>query len=306
MPQVFAIRTANGRFANLENTSIMTVRALAAFSALAQSVTGPKGDVLRTVVVPLFNAMPQAMCRFHPKTTTDTERLKKWSATDTDYQWVDTDCITLAGLGTESVRFGPRDHEVNTPFTTNPDTWGWIQAQELLAHEKLIKAHAAACGATIQFNVLKAAVRNHVALTEGTMVLRVPDTAVDLACSKSYAIYSPEAGGYANPQWVYGTLAGARLFESPEVANTNAKKRSGCSNGTQVVEVDMSISRVVNNIGPQAINAKHPIDEALVVIHRRQIEDALKEADVEALRRRLAELEGPDTNVERAPPRKKM
>ena len=298
----FAVRTASGRFTSIGPNAVMTLKGLAAFKEAAVSVPGPNGVLLRDKIVPLLESLPiQDDSRFTPKTSADDLRLDECGY-QSGFAAVTAPCLVLAHFMSESITFQPRSHAA-TIFTHDPSSWGWEAAARLMAHEKLIKTHAAQCRATVRMNVLRNAAKHHDELTCGSVYVRFPDTAADLAQHKSYAVYSPSAGGYANVQWTFGSLAGARLFESAETAQ-RAAERARHNNLLQVVELDMTITRAVSQVGAPNGAQKHPIEEALVLIQRRQLEQALEQADVAALRARLTQLEGQPQDV--PIPRKKM
>ena len=296
MSKLFSVQLPSGRFASLTITPVVSQSGLTALEAYAQNLPGPDGDLLRGTIIPALSAFPMTL---RPATFTPPNPAPNTTYV-TSEQW-----LVVATPDAETAHFRLVDHERATPFTAQANTWGWKEASVLHAHADLIKKHAALCTQQpyIDLSALAAAARRYDQLCSGAISVREPDVEHDVATGVSYAIYSPEMGGYATPQWSFGPLASARLFESIESLKKNeGTQRHARIMGLQVVQVDLAIAQVTETLGPPNTDVDNAMSDALALVQRRALEQALHMADVDALRRRLSELEGTPA----APPRKKM
>lgn len=204
-----------------------------------------------------------------------------------------------------------RVSRASTTSTFNEDIpdcvnkWGWPEALKLATHTRLINAFIQKnIGSLIKINTIADVVKWNKKLENGEYILNNVDPNDRFAQSQGCAIFMPngyDGGGFLDVRGYGGApLSGARLFESSGAANTTIRSR-GLKNAI-VVHVNTSLSHIDPNNTNSLIHA-NSLTDAVAYMERQRLEAALKEASVEQLKARLAELE-PESSPE--PLRRKM
>ena len=297
----FSFATPRGLFGNPTADVIMTEHGFGVFKERAEHTREPQRTVILNTIIPALERLSRQ------EAWSDNEAPNDIAEAPADgNRYAHVSALVVARVGTEMPRFDPGYRkERNCSFTSNPATWGWDEAKILLDNQRVLNAHATACGVTVRLSALKMARRRQEEMDQGVLSVRAPDPASDLGQGTSFAIYRGrnDGGGYATADWQWGALNGARLFETAAAAERCIKNNfSSRSDDITIVAITLALTSVV----PRATQPQNngPLQEALAQQQRRQIQEALDQADVSALRARLAVLEGP--TPEPTIPRKKM
>ena len=300
----YALATPKGLFVNITPLGLMTERALGIFERYVDRVQGPDANTLRDVVLPLLKSLPRAMCRFDSPAQNDVEGQPKkdWRGRTLAST---VSCLAVGGWAKEETRFIPRSAR---PFSPDPSSWHWHTALALLAHNKLLQKHAALCEVTVSTSILRACKRRQNDLDAGTLTVRLPEPSLDLGQARPCAVYQTRAdgkGGYLDAKFRPGLLATAQLYETAAAAERELRKRYRVSTpeftNLAIVQTELTITGVV----PRATETPFSADlsSAVAEMNKRQIEQALAQADIDTIRRRLAELEAdqpaPESAVQR-------
>ncbi len=182
---------------------------------------------------------------------------------------------------------------LNEDIPDSVDDWGWPQAIKLATHSRFINAFVEKNrGALNKITHIAEVVKWNNKLEGGEYILSSIDPSERFAQSQGCAIFIPssyDGGGFLDGRGNAGApLSGARLFESSGSAYTTIRSR-GLSNAI-VVHVNSSLSHIDANNTNSLLNAS-ALTDAVAYMERQRLEAALKEASVEQLKARLAELE---------------
>lgn len=191
---------------------------------------------------------------------------------------------------------------VQRPSTTStfneeiPDdvsNWGWPQATQLAMHTRLINAFIEKhSGSLNKIRYIAEAAKWNKKLGNGGYILNTINSNDRFAQSQGCAIFVPNSysgGGFLDARGdISAPLSGARLFESSGSAYTTIRSR-GLEDAI-VVHVNNSLSHIDANNTSSLTNA-NSLTDAVAYMVRQRLEAALKEASVEQLKARLAELE---------------
>lgn len=187
----------------------------------------------------------------------------------------------------------------STTSTLNEDipnsvcNWGWPQAIKLAAHTRLINTFIEKNrGSLNKITHISDAAKWNKKLENGEYILNHVDPHERFAQSQGCAIFVPNSyngGGFLDVRgYSSAPLSGARLFESSGSANTTIRSRG--LNNAIVVHVNTSLSHIDPNNTHSLSNANR-LTDAVAYMERERLEAALKEASIEQLKARLAELE---------------
>ena len=195
----------------------------------------------------------------------------------------------MVEVGSARTRFQPAG---NKDILPQASTWGWEQMASLLPHCAALKSVSKALDLTIETKLIRLASRLSADWKSGSLTLREENLDQDLAQSSAWIIFDQRSQKYVDAQWYSAALSAAKLFPTKELA-LHAIKKSRHSNTDLVpVEVNMQIASLDLSVLDDQKAA--PLMQAYAIIQREKIEEALRQADVEQLRARLAALEGTD------------
>lgn len=192
----------------------------------------------------------------------------------------------------------------STTSTLNEDipdcveNWGWPQVLKLATHTRLINAFVEKnSGALKKITNIAEVVKWNKKLEGGEYILNTINPNDRFAQSQGCAIFisdNYDGGGFLDARGNTGApLSGARLFESSGSAYTTIRSR-GLEDAI-VVHVNSSLSHIDAN-NTTSLSAATSLTDAVAYMERQRLEAALKEASVEQLKARLAELE-PDVST---------
>lgn len=169
--------------------------------------------------------------------------------------------------------------------------WG---VHEALALQKLIPAvqdYAASVGLSITLSKSPAPAKIVKRFDSGEWRIQIKNPALDLGQVDACVLYvpHPQSPGYLDARGNLSPLAGARLFESAGSA-ARTKSSRGLTDAI-IVHVRASLTKIDpdQNIATNANVA--PLQEAIALIEKQELEKALEGASVEQLKKRLGELE---------------
>lgn len=168
-------------------------------------------------------------------------------------------------------------HELN--ITSHPNHWAWPNAQNVVERAPILRAIAKQLDCNLKFTPIKKAAEWYNKL--GTeLSVREPDSLSDVGRTSGFASYI-EGSGYIDPQGYPNTLSKARLFpNADEARNTHFKAIA--------VEVEISVKNVC------APTSDQRLIEAVGLLQKERLTEALEKAEIEVLRQRLKDL-GYDT-----------
>ena len=187
----------------------------------------------------------------------------------------------------------------STTSTLNEDIpdcvndWGWPQALKLATHTRLINAFIDKNqGSLNKITHVADVVKWNKKLENGEYILNNVDPNDRFTQTQGCAIFIPsnyDGGGFLDIRGYGGApLSGACLFESSGAANTTIRSRG--LNNAIVVYVNTSLSHIDPN-NTHSLSNPNSLTDAVAYMERQRLEAALKEASVEQLKARLAELE---------------
>lgn len=173
------------------------------------------------------------------------------------------------------------------------DNWGWPQAIKLATQTRVINAFIEKHrGSLNKISHIPDVVKWNKKLENGEYILNSVDPNDRFAQSQGCAVFIPngyDGGGFLDIRGYGGApLSGARLFESSGAANTTIRSR-GLTNAI-VVYVNTRLSHIDPN-NTRNLNNANSLTDAVAYMERQRLEAALKEASIEQLKARLAELE---------------
>lgn len=191
------------------------------------------------------------------------------------------------------VRRAATTSTLNEDIPNSVTDWGWPQAVKLATHTRLINTFIEKNrGLLNKINYIADVAKWNKKLENGEYILNHVDPNARFSQSQGCAIFVPnsyDGGGFLDVRgYSRAPLSGARLFESSGSANTTIRSR-GLDNAI-VVHVNTSLSHIDPNNTRSLINA-NSLTDAVAYMERQRLEAALKEASVEQLKARLAELE---------------
>jgi len=179
----------------------------------------------------------------------------------------------------------------NEKIPVTIEDWGLDAAIKLNTHSKMIEKFIAKHNLLITYkNNTKRATEIKRRLDSGEYKMEAYDPIANLAEVEACVVYVPVrkgGGGYLNSKGGLGPLGGARLFESSGAAYTTIRSQRISSAavvhiGTQVLRLDekSTLEKGFDNL-----------QEAMSIVERKRIEQALNQASHEQLLERLAQFE---------------
>jgi hypothetical protein len=164
-----------------------------------------------------------------------------------------------------------------------PEALGWVAAEQLAKREPELLALLR----RLELGEPDIARAKGVVKRSAAWTLSAIDPYARLASADSFAVYKPGSHGFLNDKGGTAPLAGARLFESAAAASRTISSRG--LDSAVVVAVSARVLRLDPIRKPSTDLG--PLLGALATEEARQMREALRLADVAALRERLAELE---------------
>ena len=196
-------------------------------------------------------------------------------------------CYVAVQPSTFQDLFNP-DHGLKNHVTTDPKSWGWDAILSLRPHKKVLEYLSCELELTFNTTLLQRTANLKNLMDKGGAVVRVPNSVADMGRASGFVVYSDN--GYVDPKFNVSTIEKAWVFGSERLAQM-AINRYGWSDGV-IVEVEVSLKRVVGNAPDGKLN------EALSALQKERMQEALKSMEIDALRERLAELEGHSESAE--------
>lgn len=179
------------------------------------------------------------------------------------------------------------DHYLD--ITSHPNHWGWPTAQNLVAQAPILRTIAKQLDCNLKFTPIKKAAEWY--SKWGTeLSVREPDALSDVGRTSGFASYI-EGSGYIDAQGCPNTLSKARLFPNADEARKVDSKAIA-------VEIEIGVKHVCDSTSDQRLI------EAVDLLQKERLQEALEKAQIEVLRQRLKDL-GYDT-VENPTAKRKM
>lgn len=203
------------------------------------------------------------------------------------YHSTNKPCFVAVQPGTYQEIFEP-DHQLEHNVTTNSNSWGWEEVLSLRPHKKVLEDLCTELEISFNTTLLQRTANIKNLMEKGSVKVRVPNSVADMGRASGFVVYSDN--GYVDPKFNVSTIEKAWVFGSERLAQM-AINRYGWSDGV-IVEVEVSLKRVVGNAPDGQLN------EALSALQKERMQEALKSMEIDALRERLAELEGNSASVE--------
>ena len=176
-----------------------------------------------------------------------------------------------------------------SPMSDHPDRWGWAECVVLAKLAPKIQDIITSQKWEINFNgnALASGKKYLKKFQAGEFSVLIKDTALNLSEVNACGLYSPGSKGYLNEKGGYSPLGGARLFESAEAARRTKKSRS--LNDAVVVHIRAQLTKVEPD---QTITGSlGDLQDAIALVERKNIMQALESATAEQLQERLKLLE---------------
>lgn len=163
--------------------------------------------------------------------------------------------------------------------SNNPRNWGWAHAETLMEHATTLRSIAKQLDCNLKFTPIKKAAEWYNKL--GTeLSVREPNSLSDVGRTSGFASYIEDAG-YIDAQGYPNTLSKARLFPNADEARKFASKAIA-------VEIEIGVKHVCDPTSDQRLI------EAVGLLQKERLQEALEKAEIEVLRQRLKDL-GYDT-----------
>lgn len=271
----------NGFFARPQLDFVMTVFAVEQFKNYQ-----PKNEKERTAIQSLLDfanhlvKVPYARVLISEQKSGDFPKSKIGAPSD----WMMYLTIPLPAAFRQN--YYP-DHEFK--ITSSPNDWGWPNAENVVAHAAILRAIAKQLDCNVKFTPIKKAAEWYNKL--GTeLSVREPDALSDVGRTSGFASYI-EGSGYIDAQGYPNTLSKARLFPNADEARKVDSKAIA-------VEIEIGVKRVCDSTSDQRLI------EAVGLLQKERLEEALQKAEIDVLRQRLKDL-GFDT-VENPSIKRKM
>lgn len=179
------------------------------------------------------------------------------------------------------------DHELK--ITSSPNDWGWPNAENVVAHAAILRAIAKHLDCNVKFTPIKKASEWYNKLG-AELSVREPQALNDVGRTCGFASYI-EGSGYIDAQGYPNTLSKARLFPNADEARKVDSKAIA-------VEIEIGVKQVCDPTSDQRLI------EAVGLLQKERLEEALQKAEIDVLRQRLKDL-GFDT-VENPSIKRKM
>lgn len=285
----FQLLNDKSMFAVFEPTEIMT---LSAIKVLKETVTAnattlsEKDKLAWKDVWSIMAALPRENCSL-VGFTDDFKRSQSIGPKDSHRAYGTDNCVVIIN----PKRFVSRAQN-NEKIPTGIEDWGLDAAIKLGAHSKMIEKFIAEHNLHITYksNTSKRANEIKKRFDAGDYKIEAYDPIANLAEVEACVVYVPGrkgGGGYLNNKGGWGPLGGARLFESSGAAYTTIRSQRISSAavvhiGTQVLRLDekSTLEKGFDNL-----------QEAMSIVERKRIEQALNQASHEQLLERLAQFE---------------
>ena len=287
----FMFQNSGGAFCDPQYVPVISEYALELLRTYAQQTTVPvphQEACLKFLEV--VDTLP--VVKTHSSTLKNDEpnpTLNDWSSKPGEYHFSYKNARVMVEVGSARTRFQPMGNEGIAPHVS---TWGWEQMASLLPYCAALKSVSKALDITIETKIIRLASRLWADWQSGGLTLREESVDQDLAQSSAWIIFDQRNQKYVDAQWYSAALSAAKLFPSKELA-LHAIKKSRHSNADFVpVEVSMQIASL--DLATLDDQKSAPLMQAYSIIQKEKIEEALRQADVEQLRARLAALEGTD------------
>jgi len=166
------------------------------------------------------------------------------------------------------------NHELNIT-SNNPRDWGWAHAETLMEHATTLRSIAKQLDCNLKFTPIKKAAEWHNKL--GTeLSVREPNAVSDVGRTSGFASYIEDAG-YIDAQGYPNTLSKARLFPNADEARKANPKAIA-------VEIEIGIKHVCDP------TSDHRLIEAVGLLQKERLQEALEQAEIDVLRQRLKDL----------------
>lgn len=211
-----------------------------------------------------------------------------------DYYGSEKQCYVAVQPDTFQEFFLP-EHGLENDVTSDEKTWGWGAVLSLRPHKKALEDLCNELDVTFNFTMLQRTANLKALLEKGGAVVRAPNSVADMGRASGFVVYYRK--GYMDPKSKISTIEKAWVFGSERLAQMAINKyhwRDGV-----IVEVEVALKRVVGN-APDG-----QLYEALAALQKERMEEALKHMEIDALRERLAQLEG-NTDTQETSPKRKM
>ena len=197
-------------------------------------------------------------------------------------------CKMVVAVGSPSTT-----SRVNEDIPESMEHWGWDETVRLATHMRAINAwytkHEAKL---IPLDNIQSVLKWKKRFDNGEYIFKNINPLDRFAQSEGCAIFisnSHSGGGFLDARGHSSApLSGARLFESSGAAYTTIRSRD--LQDAVVVHVNSSLLHIDANNTTHLGNAGN-LTNAVAHMERKRLEDALKDASVEQLKARLAELE---------------
>jgi hypothetical protein len=206
-------------------------------------------------------------------------------------EYKDSERLCRAWIDVMGFASANRCEELTAP-AANADALGWAEAGELAKmgakFERLLHQ--------LQISNPKLRAASVYAKWRGGEAVKVSERSKvgSLTAADAFCVYMPDAQGFLNDKGASAPLGGARLFESPgAAARTVSSRRISPAAVVRVQARIVALDPILN--GGNNLGA---LRDALASEEARQLREALRQADIDTLRARLAELEAEATKTD--------
>lgn len=273
----------DGKFSYPELKSFVSVYGLKHLNSLALTEDEQKTvEALNVAVKSLVikNVFAPNMSNDAP--SSELEKVPDWDDTGWNGEYYNSEkqCYTVVDLGSWYKTFDT-DFYIED-VTSQSSSWGWEALQDLQTHSNALRKLSKKYNVSIEVKLIERIVKNTQALSSEEIVLRIPDNLSDFGRAEGFAVFLGK--GYADFQWYPNTIEKAKLFGSEKLAR-DAMENNRCSDGVVV-----KVETVIKEICDSSVTAD-ALQDALSLLQKERLENALQTAELETLRAHVARLE---------------